>query len=319
VNLAAGRFLVPSRYRDNPYAAKFVRLFERVAERLDARVMFCDDASAADLPADCPFVMAVNPVLWCYAQGFRGLLSLPPRIRVFGLWDDIHQGKQGSRRFHPDRRVLVRFFRRCDAVLCTYRSPFLRWYPRYRDKFVHLPFFYSAADFDGVPYNPAPLAKCILSGAISAFYPFRAAAARNPDVVVMSHPGYGEGIVMDAATTFGAAYARELARYRCAVTCSSVLDYVVAKYMELPAAGCLLLATEAPDLGTLGFRNGVNYLRVDERSFDGTLADVLGRPEAFEGVRRAGHELVRARHSDIHRADQLEQLIRERCAVSAGA
>ncbi len=315
MSLAAGRFLVPRRYEGNPYVAKFVGLFERVAERLGAQVVYCDDISAQDLPADCPFVVVLKPVQWNRSDGFRGLLSLPRRVRVFGLWDDIHQGRSGTRLLSRDRWVLTRFFRRCDAILCTSFGPFVQWYPRYAHKLVHFPHFFRMADFGPVPFNAAPVAKCILSGAMNAFYPFRAAAARNPDVVIMPHPGYGEVTSAGTSAAFGSAYARELGRYRSAVTCSSVLEYVVAKYMELPAAGCLLLATYAPDLDLLGYRDGVNYVRVDERTFDGALADVLGRPDAFEPIRRAGFEMARARHSDLNRADELERLIRERCAA----
>ncbi len=315
MNLSAGRFLIPSRYRESPYsAARITGLFHRVAERLGALVVFCDDVTMDDLPADCPFVMVANPVRWCYSEGFRGMLSLPSRVRVFGLWDDIHQGKQGTRYLHRDRWVLTRFFRRCDAILCTYRAPFVRWYGRYAHKLVHFPFFFAADDFGAVAFNPSPIPKCILSGAIGAFYPLRAAAAQNPDVVVMPHPGYKDVTRAGTPGIFGSAYARELARYRCAVTCSMVLDYVVAKYMELPAAGCLLLATDASDLESLGYRDGVNYVRVNERTFDDTLAAVLSRPERFEAIRQAGFDLVRSRHSEANRADELEQLIRERCA-----
>jgi hypothetical protein len=59
----------------------------------------------------------------------------------------------------------------------------------------------------------------------------------------------------------------------------------------------------------------LDCLRVEEATFDATLADVRARPEAFEPIRRAGFELVHARHSDVNRADALEHLIRERCAV----
>jgi len=316
VNLAAGRFLVPSRYQGNPYVAKFVALFGQVADRLGARVLFGPDFREEDLPPDCPFVVALKPVQWGKSDGFRGLLSLPRRIQVFGLWDDIHQGLQGTRYFSRDRWVLTRFFRRCDAILCVSRDPFLRWYPRYADKLVHFPHFFSARDFAAVAFNEHPLPKCILSGATGKFYPLRRHAARNPDVVVLEHPGYGGTGKEDGTALFGEAYARELSRYRCAVTCSAVIDYTVAKYMELPAAGCLLLATKTPDLHRLGFEDGINYLRVDESTFDTTLADVLARPEAFEAIRRAGFELARARHSDMNRADELERLLRERCAVA---
>ena len=315
MSLAAGRFLVPSRYEGNPYVAKFVALFGQVADRLGARVLFGSDFREEDLPVDCPFVVALKPVQWGKSDGFRGLLSLPKRIQVLGLWDDIHQGLGGTRRFSRDRWVLTRFFRRCDAILCVSRDPFVRWYPRYVDKLVHFPHFFSARDFAAVEFNEHPLAKCILSGARGKFYPLREHAARNPDVVVLEHPGYGGSGEKRGAALFGEAYARELAKYRCAVTCSSVIDYTVAKYMELPAAGCLLLATQTPDLQLLGFEDGVNFLRVDESTFDAALSDVLARPEAFEPIRRAGFELVRARHSDVNRADTLERLIRERCAV----
>jgi hypothetical protein len=317
MNLSAGRFLIPRRYEGNPYVAKFVGLFERVAERLGARVVFCDDVSIGDLPADCPFVAVLKPVQWSRSGGFRGLLSLPRRIQVLGLWDDIHQGPNGTKYLSRDRWVLTRFFRRCDAILCTSHDPFVRWYPRYASRLVHFPHFFRMGDFRSVPYHPAPIAKCILSGAINAFYPFRAAAARNPDVVVMPHPGYRNVTSATASTAFGSAYAEELARHRCAVTCNSVLDYIVAKYMELPAAGCLLLATYAPDLDRLGYRDGVNYVRVDETTFDGKLAEVLARPEAFEAIRRAGFEFARSRHSDDNRADRLERVIRERCTLPA--
>ncbi len=317
MNLADGRFLVPRRYEHNPYVAKFVALFRQVAERLGARVLFGEDFHAEDLPAGCPFVVTVKPVQWGHSEGFRGLLSMPKDIRVFGLWDDIHQGFKGTRPLSRDRWVLTRFFRRCDAILCVSRDPFVRWYPRYVDKLVHFPHFFSAADFAGVEFNEAPLPKCILSGATGKFYPLRQHAARNPDVVVLQHPGYAGGAKAGGSGLFGEAYARELSKYRCAVTCSAVIDYTVAKYMELPAAGCLLLATHTPDLHLLGFEDGVNYLRVDEATFDATLGGILARPEAFESIRRAGFELARARHSDRNRADELEQLIRERCSPAA--
>ncbi len=294
MHLAAGRFLVPASYEGNPVVAKFVHLFETVAGRLGAEVRYCDDIGLEDLPVDCPFVLALKPVQLGRSGGFRGLLRLPRRIRVFGLWDDIHQGPTGTKYLSRGRRTMVRFFRRCDAILSTYRAPFLRWYPRYARKLVHFPHFFQSDDFLPVPYNPEPLRRCILSGAMGPYYPLRNAAARNPDVVIMAHPGYGEGLRASGGGTFGPAYARELSRYLCGVTCSLVIGYAVAKYMELPAAGCLLLATYAPDLDLLGYRDGVNYVRVDERTFDETLADVLARPEAFESIRRAGFELVRS-------------------------
>lgn len=311
MNLAAGRFLVPTRYEGNPYAAKLTALLQLAADHLGATFAFADDVQAADLSRECPFVFLLKPVQWGRSTAFRGALGLPSRIKLFGLWDDIHQGPGGPKRFSRDRWTLTRFFRRCDTVFCTYRAPFLDWYPRYAAKLVHLPFFFSASDFQGLTPNPAPLAKCLLSGATGRFYPLRSAAARHPDVVVMPHPGYAGG----TAGAFGASYARALWEYRCGVTCAATIGYTVAKYLEIPAAGSLLLASDAPDLAELGHAAGHTFVRVDERSFGGALADVLARPEAYEGIRQAGYALVRSRHSDAHRAETLEGVLRARCAA----
>lgn len=313
MNLAAGRFFVPTVYERSPYVSKFTGMLERVAGRLGASLAFADDVRADDLPDGCPFVFLLKPVQWGNSHRFRGALSLPPEIRLFGLWDDVHQGPGGTRRLSRDRWVLSRFFRRCDTIFCTYRAPFLSWYPRYAARLVHLPHFFVADDFAGLVPNASPLPKCILSGALGRFYPLRNAVAMHPDVVAMHHPGYGQA----PTGSFGPAYARELWRYRCGVTCSATIGYTVAKYLEIPAAGCLLLASDAPDLGALGHAAGRTFVRVDERSFGGVLADVLARPGAYEAIRQAGHALAWGGHSDVHRAEALERVIRERCAAPA--
>jgi len=318
MNLAAGRFLIPTRLEGSPFFARFQWVFDTVAARLGAEVMYCDDVRAEDLPPDCPFVVPFRPVQWSYSEGFGGLLTLPARIRVFGFWDNVHQGMKGTRWFHRDRRVLVRHFRRADAIITSNRTPFLKWYPRFADKLEHLPMFFTSSHFAGVEFNETPMPTCVLAGSLGKFYPFRQAVAGNPNVKVIPHPGYTEVQEGGGGGVFGADYARELSRYVAAVTCGSVLGYAVAKYFELPAAGCLLLAQYLPDLDLLGYRDGVNYLAVTEKNFDAKLADVLARPEAYAPVRRAGFELMRSRHADTHRAEQLEQFIRARCAAGNG-
>lgn len=314
-DLSAGRFLVPTWLEHSPYSARIIRVMEQVAARLGAELWFRDDVREEDLPPNCRYVVPFRPVQWSHASGFAGLLSLPARIQVLGIWDDVHQGMRGSHRFHRDRKILLQHFRRADVIVSFNRTPFLRWYPEHAHKLVHYPMFYSEEDFAGIDFNTEPLAQCILSGSLGKFYPFRKAAARHPGVVVMPHPGYAEASRPGGPGTFRAAYARELSRYVCGVTCGSVVGYVVAKYMEIPAAGCLLLAPYLPDLDLLGFQDGVNYVRVDETTFGTVLDDVLARPRVYESIRRAGYDMVRARHADTHRVDQLEWLIRGRCGT----
>jgi hypothetical protein len=303
--LEGGLILVPTRYAQNLYTDKFVRMFRRMEETHGCRVVVADDIDPAKTARETSFVVVFKPTQWNRPANFTGVLGLPAGVKVFGLWDDIHQGKRGPKWWTGDYRVLTRFFKRCDGIFCTYDHAFRKWYPKFSGKLIHLPHFYSDEDFREVPYNEHPVMKCLLSGATGEFYPLRRHAMKNPGVVVLPHPGYGADSLSKGDMKFGKGYAEELSKYFCGVTCSSIIDYPVAKYMEIPAAGCLLLASHTPDLDALGYRDGVNYVRVDEKNFDSKLADVLANPGNYEGVRRAGYEFVRSRHSDLIRADQM--------------
>jgi hypothetical protein len=279
-------------------------------ETYGCSVVVADDIDPVRVARECSYVVVFKPTQWNRPASFAGVLDLPDRVKVFGVWDDIHQGKRGPKWWTRDYRVLSRFFRRCDRIFCTYDFAFRKWYPKFSRKLISLPHFYSEEDFRDISYNETPIYKCLLSGATGPFYPLRRRALDNSDVVVLPHPGYGAEALGRESLKFGKAYAEELSKYFCAVTCCSIIDYPVAKYMEIPAAGCLLLASHTPDLDALGYRDGVNYVRVSEDDFDARLADVLARPEAYEPIRRAGFEFVRSRHSDVHRARQMAEAIR---------
>lgn len=83
--------------------------------------------------------------------------------------------------------------------------------------------------------------------------------------------------------------------------------HAVAKFVEVPAAGCLLIAQDSPRVRALGFdeSNAVLFRRDD---FEAQCRRVLEAPSAYLEHRRRGRDLVRARFTTEHRVDQLKEL-----------
>lgn len=305
-----GLILSPARYEGNPFTAKFHELLKAFSTQKGFDYHFADEVDCGEIVrAGYGVVIVLKPVQYKKKPVLKGLLKLPPEVKLVGLWDDIHQGIGGRKTFTLDYWNLRKFFARCDIILCTYEDAFRRFHPGFAKKMRFLPHTYGESDFSGIEYNLNPARGCLLTGATSAYYPLRIAAALNPAVTVAEHPGYAAGA--DAKGKFGPAYAKLLNGWFSSVTCASVLGYPVAKYFEIPAAGSLLIADHTPDLDRMGFVDGENYVRVTVENFGERLREVLSDIERFEKVRRAGYEFVRGRHSLETRVEALKTIIGE--------
>ena len=148
--------------------------------------------------------------------------------------------------------------------------------------------------------------KCILSGALDSHpYPFRNSVASSQDsnVHILPHPLYRtECYVRDDKYKVGPSYYEELSKFFCSLTTPSVLGYVVAKYMEIPACGCLLLAEHTEDMDILGFQDGINYLKVTKESFREDLHYILDYPHAYDDVIKNGYDLIMNNYTISHAA-----------------
>jgi hypothetical protein len=84
----------------------------------------------------------------------------------------------------------------------------------------------------------------------------------------------------------------------------------VAKYVEVPAVGALLIGARAHHLEEMGFRDGENCVLFEGRAdFETRLRAFLDRPEDFVEVAAQGLELVRARHTTSARLTELRTLL----------
>ena len=90
------------------------------------------------------------------------------------------------------------------------------------------------------------------------------------------------------------------------------------KNFEVAAAGCVPMCDHIDELETLGFRDGETA--VTYRTFDELAEKAMHyrqRPELLVDIGRRAAELVRARHTWDHRADQLASLIATERAANA--
>ena len=110
---------------------------------------------------------------------------------------------------------------------------------------------------------------CLLSGAVSAAYPFRQRLVQNisslPSVKQMRHPGYHRNGCETPA------YLKELATYKVAICTSSMYGYALRKIIEATAAGCIVV-TDLPSDEVLPEIDG-NLFRIDR---DISIAELNG-------------------------------------------
>jgi hypothetical protein len=125
------------------------------------------------------------------------------------------------------------------------------------------------------------------------------------------HPGYHCAFNYSHDRGIGRNYAAAMNRCRAAFTDCLTYRYVVAKYLEIPATGALLLAGAGvrDQLLALGFEENTHYIGVS----DADLAEKIryavdpANRQQIDAIRKRGQALVWGRHTSAHRARLIDQ------------
>jgi hypothetical protein len=177
-----------------------------------------------------------------------------------------------------------------------------------REKLVYFPHC--------VPDAPPPVGThaggAVLSGNLdSAVYPWRAwvKSLNLPNVAVLLHPGYDNPGGMKQARE---SYFTTLAEYKVGLTCNSILDYTVAKYLEIMYAGCVLIAQRPNDTDAelLRLRDGHNCIFIDGQDEKNLRMWLNFDRLSMAGMAIRGQEMVMARHTASQRLAYIKRLIR---------
>ncbi len=101
---------------------------------------------------------------------------------------------------------------------------------------------------------------------------------------------------------------RLLDHVKIAVTCSGTVGYPIRKYFEIPARGVALVAEFFDGYESLGFRNGINCLAIEEP--DGIdvvehVRELLSDDNKRRQLAEAGYDTIWRLHRICHRVEQL--------------
>lgn len=156
--------------------------------------------------------------------------------------------------------------------------------------------------------------KVLLTGSTTEqWYPLRQlikvlGEQKISHVAQLVHPGYSP-----TTNTFHRDFVSQMREYAVGVTCGMVLNYVVAKFLEIPASGQLLVANKrmSPILNALGLRAGEHYIQYNASSYESVSRYVLHQAHRNEinAIRKNGNHLVNKFHTTVARAKQVDDMV----------
>jgi hypothetical protein len=147
-------------------------------------------------------------------------------------------------------------------------------------------------------------------GALGPMYDLRSWVAAHPLVATTHHASAHEA---GAVRLDHGGYFALLASHAAHVVAFSEAEDMrvpVAKYVEVPASGALLIGARAHHLEEMGFRDGEDCILFEGREdFAAKVGAFLARPEDFVAVAARGLDLVRERHTTSARLRMLLALL----------
>lgn len=252
-----------------------------------------------------------------HTKYFQDLRALGTLILVWN--DDLHYYDQ----FDPTV-LRDKVFKRADVLVGTYTYQMDDYFasvtrggivqPRDMPLTVWLPHS-SGPDFTRFSFNDDPINKFLLAGARgSNWYPLRHWLGRYQEshksvMDVYQHSGY---YPTDNQSEIFAAYLRA---YRAGITTTLLFQYVIAKIFEIPSTGALLVVNRdvtqlLKALGMNEMEHYVGFDRTDPETAMHWVVDPDNRAQV-DRIRRAGMQLVRAKHMVTHRAKALDLFVTE--------
>jgi hypothetical protein len=191
-------------------------------------------------------------------------------------------------------------------ILAYYWYHYSSLYSIQKDNLICFPRFIK--EINATDMNMDIIPRVLLSGSISRNYPMRSYLANlgNPNVDILKRN----------AGIYGKDYLTYLKKYVCCFTCcsNSSTPYIINKFFEIPFTGSLLLAYDEfvkKPLKSLGFIDQENYISCDRENIKQKISwicDIQNREEVNR-IRKNGYELVRQKHTDKIRFQDLLNLI----------
>ena len=238
---------------------------------------------------------------------FEDIYAFKDRLFIFA--DDIHKNSHLKH---------VNYYENFEKIFVTYKEPFLKDYPEVQKDKVHwIP--HGFTDDHKLCFNTKPINKVLVSGKSGSLYPLRRQMIREVSnqkdkFTLLTHPNYKKFDYDNLKNLkIGNNFGKVLNAHICCFTDCSSLQYILAKYFEIPASGALLLAEENAygDLEKLGFIDNVNYIKCTKNNIMNKINWILNPVNINEvdKIRRNGQNHVLNNHHIMHRVKKMVSIM----------
>ena len=110
---------------------------------------------------------------------------------------------------------------------------------------------------------------------------------------------------------YGEDYYRVLGQSRVFITDVSRFRYPVEKQFEVRSCGCCMLSDEPAGAESLGFRDGVDYVKTDIKNWERDMTRTLDNPDVITKIGENARKLILSRHTHDIRAKQLVKYLKD--------
>jgi len=286
--------------------------YEMLRDKLGFKILYTDIISSLPLDTD---------IVWCAlrTKSYSNLGNLQKGIKLISHLGDTHGDHGKWLANHPES------MNRSNVIIGGIDFEFRETWPQHFHKYVFWPQFFKPHDtYAKLDFNENPIMKCIMPGRVgNRWYRLRseisarvASSGRWQKIIdIVKHYWYDRNRTIiyewEREPACGSKYAKLLNEYFCGFATVSNAKYLVAKCVEIPAAGALLLTQEIPDLGIAGFIPWKHYVPVgyDKDSVFNQINHCLENPDKYQEIRKEGMRFVRENHSINNRLQQFEQIL----------
>jgi len=302
-----GLIIIPTRYK-NLFCSNAPLLLEMVGEKFGFNVLYTN--SSVKIPSNTDVVILYAVPHHNYENLFMDYVNLSRDVKLVGYLHDLHGSELLSKN-------MLKMLDRYDVILRGADETFGNLYPEHLSRSIFFPNFIAPyTKYSDLKFNKDPIYKCLLSGALSRrYYPLRQFIFDKIDrskVTIIPHPGYNKSkteILSNSSYYIGDRYINKLHSHFCCVTTSSKFNYVLSKYIEIPATGSLLIANETNDLRKMGFIPNKHYISITKENVLETIYECLDNPNKYTEIRKDGMEFARKNHSINNRFEQFKTIL----------
>jgi len=304
---------IPKRFSKDVYVTdRYAILFDLIADNLNWKITH--DPSDV-INSDVNIVMlfktpqSESPSL----NNIEFIYKIPDSTKIISYFTDIHIKEQKNKYLEKMEYIL----NRSNIILVSYYNAFIEKWKKFENKAIWFPHFYAPASRFNLPYNNNPIKKCLLIGEVHKhYYPLRhkVLSEKTKMIDYIKHPGYHIDIenIVQKDIPIRDNYAKKLNEYFCNITCCSRFQYTLAKYFEIPATGSLLIADSCDEINKLGFKDGINYIQINENNAMDIINEVLSKTENYDDIRKNGMCFIRNNFSVEKRFNQFIDILKDK-------